>query len=280
MKGIIGGSSTTVEIYSTQEKIVFHSTLGDVTSELASVSTNKDLLSPSGSFSLNLVMREDANKRTWFDKVHPYDFVVIKFKGILDEKEKVVMRGLVDIVTKSETFEGGIPSRAIIVSGRDLGCLFTDLSIYYMPELGQKQAIESELKVLAWKVNVEMIGNVKDIFKFLMEHFIQSININVGTEGAKIPLITYLDHEEEALFPTHKTNLFFLMSYEGAWWNAFTEYQDKPFHELFIYDDDDKAYLIMRPANLKDANRKLTKVVEDLRKSNYILYPKIGRAHV
>lgn len=252
-----GSPQVQVIITSTDITRVITAFLGDSTSELLTVSTNKDMISPYGTFQLVFVPRKDRLNDTWFDKVQVFDFVEIKFKGIKDSELTTVMRGLVDSVTKSESWESGVPQRSITVAGRDLGCLMTDFQIYYLPELGLKQAVASELKILSWdimKKKPNLITDADETFEILFSHWFEQLDLIVGITTEKPKTIqSYLAWTIETFWPNSKTNLFFLLSYEGPWWNAFSTYLDKPFHELFIYDDKDFSRLILRPSRLKDA---------------------------
>lgn len=274
MKVLTGASNVTVTIWSTDSKRVIGTTMGDATSDILSVTTTKDLTTPAGSFQIQLVPRLDASGETWFDKIHAWDFVEVKFKGIKDEKEKVVMRGLVDSIEKSEDYQAGVPNRKITVSGRDLGSLLTDFLIYYIPELGKQEAIRSMLKVLAWEVNPKLMCNAKEAFEFMCRYWFDQMDlfIQIGHQEQKIT--SFINTSAESFYPRNLTSMLFLLSYEGPWWNAFEEYRDKPFHELFIYDDDKYSWFILRPSRLKDAQGSLPPVVDGLINSGYTwMYP-------
>lgn len=274
METFSGSSKVTVKIWSTNTKTVISSTMGDAESEILTVSTSKDLVQPAGSFQITLVPRTDPQGRTWFDKIHPFDFVEISFKGIKDEKEFVVMRGLIDFVSKSEGYEGGTPNRQISVNGRDLGCLLTDFQIYYMPELGRQEAVRAQMKVLAWEVDPKLIVNAKEAFEFLWRYWFQHIDLTVQAKPAPLRISQYLMQSAESFIPGNYTSLFFLMQYQGSWLGAFQQFQDKPFHEFFLYDDEKTSWLIFRPARLKDARGNYAPVVEEIRQKGYSwMYP-------
>lgn len=318
---LIGTPKVTVIFYSTNEVFILSGVLGDPNSDILSVSTNKDMSSPAGSFSINLVARKDKDGKTWFDKIGLFDFVEIKFKGIkIGESEKIVMRGLVDSVSKSETYDA-IPVRTITVSGRDLGCLLTDFQIYVIPEMGSEEAVRAKLGVLAWKAvkryttewkkgesllakgggswgggagggdysswatvtttAPDLAGtpmNAKEVFNFLVENWLDEIDLTIGGvtlgESQKLSSLgNFINYDAESFYPGNKTNILFLISYLGSWWGAFQEYQDKPFHELFMYDDENLSWLILRPSRLKDAGGKLQQVARTLENDRSWMYP-------
>jgi hypothetical protein len=273
MKTLVGASTATVTIQSTAFKAVLGTTLGDPNSEILSISSTKDISQPSGSFQIELVPRLDSSK-TWFDKLGVWDYVEIRFKGVKDDKEKLVMRGFIDSISKQENFEPTEPVRKIIISGRDLGCLLTDFSLYYVPEWGKNEAIRSYLKVLAWAIDRTKIlsCNAQEAFEFLMDEFLSQMDLMIAGISNYKYIEELIDYHAECFWPTMRTNLLFLMTYEGAWWNAFQEYQDKPFHELFTYDTEEDTKFILRPSRLKDAKGNFAPVVEKL-KSDEIMYP-------
>lgn len=223
--------------------------LGDPNSDILSITTQKSLSAPSGTFSITFVPKLDMDSRTWFSKLDAFDYVEIEFQGMDDPESRIVMRGMIDSVNKSEDYSSGQPRRSIVISGRDLGSLLENHSIYYIPEIGKQEAMESYLKVLAWKKFFPVAVNAVEAFEFILDRFEESINVKYN----KISLTERLGFTAASTFDDDRSNLFHLMGYEGPYWNAFQQYQDKPFHEIFVYDAPGKAWLVMRPARLKDA---------------------------
>ncbi len=244
-----GVPEVTIKIYCDDMKYQIKSELGDYNSDLLSVTTNKSLASPSGTFSITFVPRLDNNSRTWFNKLDAFDYVEIAFKGIEDSDSQVVMRGIIDSVNKSEDYSSGQPRRSIVVSGRDLGSLLESQQIYYIPEIGKQEAMQSYLKVLAWKKFFPVSVNAYEAFKFISERLEECIKVSYNN----IELSKRFGFTAASMFDDDRSNLFHLMGYEGPFWNAYQQYQDKPFHEIFVYDAPDKAWLVMRPSRFKDA---------------------------
>jgi len=274
---LVGAPTTKVIITSTERKTTLSATLGDTEPQLLSVSTNKTLNQPSGSFQISLTPEKDANGLTWFDKVNVWDFVEIYFKGILDKSEVTVMRGLIDSIAYSESFGSGAPQRNITLSGRDLGCLLTDFQIYIIPELGPKAAAMAELGGPIWFKAVQeefLYGNSYEIFKWLAEILFTEIDLQISTEERE-HITTYFAWDAASFFPDMQTSMSFLASWQGTWWNTFSQIQDQPFHELFIYDADELSYFIMRPTRLKDCygnyHESVDSLIKDKSKSH--MYP-------
>jgi hypothetical protein len=270
-----GSPASRVTIYTDDRKFRVTSALGQYDSEILAINTNKDLGNPAGTFNILFVPKKDSSNFTWFDKIDAYDYAQIEFKGINDPDFRVVMRGLIDTVNFSESWEGGTPQRSITVSGRDLGCLLTDHQIYYIPELSKEAALEGMLTYMAWKNFIPGPVNAYGAFKVIWERFQHGLDLSLG--GGQIK--QKFDFFAAQSFENDKTNLWHLKGYEGPYWNAFAQYQDKPFHELFVYDDfldesnGGKSWLILRPVRFKDARGTYHNSVTDYL-GNPILYPK------
>ena len=284
-----GSPAARVTILTDQMKFRITSELGDSNSDILSISTNKDMGSPAGSFNIVFTPNKDKNNYTWFDKLDAYDYVQIEFKGINDDDFKVIMRGLIDNVSSSESWEGGTPQRSITVNGRDFGCLLTDHQIYYIPEMGENEALEGLLTYIAWKNFIPGPVNAATAFTVIWERFKEGLDLEVGGGPAKYTIEGENETKSEQVkqkfgrdaaqtFPDDVTNLWHLKGYEGSYWNAFAQYQDKPFHELFVYDSpngDDLngvSWLVLRPSRLKDAKGNYHKSVTD-NLENKQLYP-------
>ena len=255
----IGTPKISIKIFQEERTINIQSDLGDENSEIKAVTTSKDIATPTGTFSITFVP-----KQKWFTNIHVFDFVEIQMAGA-GEKLKIVMRGLVDSVNKTESWEGE-PQRQITVSGRDLGCLLTDFKVFYIPALAPIEALK--MKIMPWSESSQKTGDVGMIFDYIWEKLGKYIDLKYGANKKWTQL---LDHGASSMFPQDDdTGIFYLLGYEGDFWGAFCKFLDKPFHELFIYDAPDKSYLIMRPSRLKDAQGNLSKSVTDVMKKGAI----------
>jgi len=271
---LVGASEVSIGFESTQAKYRVSARLGEANSDIISVTTSKDLTSPSGSFQIQLVSRLDSNKQTWFDKLSVLDFAEIRFRGIKDDDMKTVMRGLIDRIEMSEDYEGGVPRRLIVVTGRDLGCLLTDFQFYFIPALREQQqyAIKPGYGLIYYKAaekGIEYAANIEDIYKFLIELWQCEVDFEVGQLGH---ILGYTKWDSAALYPQFRTTLQFIYEYYGAFWNAFAQFQDHPFHELFVYDDDNFSWFILRPSRYKDAKGNYHPRVKELLDRSH-MYP-------
>ena len=264
-----GSPTSKVTIYTDEMKFNFVSAIGDSNSDILSKITNKSLMNPAGSFTITFVPNLDSKGRTWFNKLDAHDYVEIEFNGINNTESKVVMRGLIDSVTKQESFENNEPQRTITINGSDLGSLLTKHNIYYIPEMGQDDALAAILTVLAWKRDFPVSVDAAGAFDFISDRFKECVDVTFNG----VPLRTKLGFAADSMYPEDKTNLFHLMGYEGTFWNSFQQYLDKPFHELFVYDGLDMSWLVLRPSRLKDAKGNYHKSVETFLQDS-IFYPK------
>ena len=267
-----GNSQFNVKIKSTRYRYSITGTVGDQ-SDILSITTSKDLGNPAGTFQITFTAKEDSEKRTWFDKIYPFDYVEIRLKGIVDTQLKIVMRGLVDVVEYSEDFSAGVPVRSVVVSGRDLGCLLTDFHVYCKPALGGQEAAKKIIGgPLIWEAIKKgvLIGNVEDIFRFIIDLWKKQVRLEIE-DGRYV--VDFLKWDVFPFFKANITSSFYLSDYEGPWWNAISNYQDKPFHEIFLYDTEDNTWLILRPSRLKDAQGNYPTVVNYLLDQKAHMYP-------
>ena len=252
---IVGASEVSITIKSTRYITKITANEGEENSDLISVSTSKDLESPAGSFQIVLVPKKTLGE-TWFDRVKVFDFVEISFKGMKDPEKKVIMRGLVDTIQLSESYESGIPQRTVQITGRDLGSLLLDFEIYLIPVIKEQQeAAMQGMGLLFMEATKRGLveAPVADLYNFLMQFFKDNyLDITILGDYEK-KLKDYLQTKAKAFFTNLKTGAMYFKEHYGKWYNIFKQFQDPPFHELFVYDTDSYSWLILRPSRYKDA---------------------------
>lgn len=249
--------------------------IGEADSSVIVVSTNKDLNSPSGNFTIVIAPKTDKEKRTWFEMLEVFDYVEIRMKGINDDEEKIIMRGLIDSISKSEDYSSGQPNISITVSGRDLSCLLTDFGVYYLHTVSPEDAVKNVIGMLGWNSRegvAPLTMNSKSVFEFILNKWETCIDIRLNQAGTEWDILTLIKNKSESMFPQAETDLMSVNGFEGSFWNLFSMYQDKPFHELIWYDHDDYSYLVLRPTKYKDSNGSVHPRVKDLI-DDEILYP-------
>lgn len=259
METKIGSPIATVNIWTDDVKYQMTGVLGDPNSDILSISTNKDIRNPEGSFTIVFVPKilNDKNE-TWFDKLDVFDYVEICLQGIDDvstgiKNEFIVMRGLIDSVAKSESWEGGVPRRQITISGRDLGALLTSLNVYFIEEIDPASSLLKTLIPLRANINVAlpMKCTATDAVGFIMKQFKEAVQLRLGQQFP-INIGDKIQYSARGMYPDDECFLFYLCNYDDNYWNALLKYEDKPFHEIFIYDAPDSSWVILRPSRLKD----------------------------
>ncbi len=267
---VIGASNFEISLFTDEETYKFISSGDNPNPDVLSINTSKDILNPSGTWSVEFTPKKDSNGLTWFDKINVFSYIEIKFKGIKDEDKKMVMRGVVDRIDKEETFTAGFPERRIRLSGRDLGALLTDLQVYYIPEIDPEAYI---LGMMDWSQDCdpEMVINAQGVFDIFGTKFKEMLYIKVG-KNKDINLKYLFDIRAKSFNANATTTWTHLINQQGPWWNFFSEYQDKPLHELFIYDDDLYTRFILRPSRYKDITGSYHKSVKDSL-NDKVMYP-------
>lgn len=270
MKYILGASKFLVSLFTDKETYQIASFGMNPNPDILSITTNKDLASGAGTWSIEFTPKKDRNGLTWFDKIDIFSYVEIQFKGIKDSEQKMVMRGIVDRISIAESFTAGVPNRRIILEGRDLGGLLQDIGVYWIPEI---DPVAYEIGMLNWKEIAEKNPgvelNIEEVFDMFKTQFLKAMDLNVGKDG-KIKIKDKFDLRAKSFNPDAKTTWIHLIKEQGPWWDFFSYYQDKPFNELFLYDDDLNTRFICRPSRLKDASGKYHKSVDITDK---IMYP-------
>ena len=212
------------------------------TSDLIEVKTDKSISAerPAGAFEIRLVNRKDDDRgRTWMDKVHPQDVVVIQMMNHQGTTGKhgagemhTVMIGLVDTITESTGISSrGVPQRQIVVRGRDMGKLFTHGIVTYWNFLGATTLGAQEF-IVAAKLNDTPDQVIERLLKDIYQRF---LHISLVVHGESKEFWDYLGYQllsygAELPFGLDKN---FLMS-EGTFWSFFVKAASLPFHELFI----------------------------------------------
>ena len=270
----VGAPTLTVNFYTRDKVYELHSKIGDPNTAILSVTTSKDLGSPAGSFTIAMVPESDERGKTWKDKLEVFDYVEIFMKGIDDPSERIIMRGLIDTISMEEDYSGDVPTRNITLSGRDLGALFVDFSVWYSPLLDAKAALG---KMATWIKEKRPQGySAEELFKEFFDHMTNLFELTVGkptysgttgwghsinartqrnvvvSPSSTVNLSAKIERKIKAFFPELRTTYLQFNQFEGSYWNLFQNYQDKPFHEMFVWDADDTTKFVFRPARLKD----------------------------
>lgn len=275
----VGSPTAKVVMYTDDKKYQIVGDIGDPDSDILSISTQKDITSSAGTFTIMLVPRGDSKGKTWFDKLDAYDYVEIYLQGITDPgdircsnlKDNFIMRGLIDSVQKSESYEGGKPQRSITINGRDFGGLLTDIKEYFTPELDPEGTFVKRLfplGALALRNMIPIKCTADSAFSYIMTAFKQATKMRLGLgSNVTIDLGDLIKGAAQSMYPNEEASIWFLNSFEDTYWNAFSKFEDNPFHELFIYDSLEYSWLILRPSRLKDALGNYSSQVKEIMQS-------------
>lgn len=217
-------------VYSTQ----FSS--NNPSNDLMSVTTNKSLSAPAGTFSITLKGHD------WYYRLKPNDMVVISM-GNPPEKLVTQMVGLIDTVSKHRKIgqNGGIDKTTTIV-GRDFGKVFLKAFIKWFPQFDENEFPIEELggmgaflKMLQFftKESYQISSPAIFIRNVITDILASLINFELKYNNTTVTL------KELIRFRLGKSSniLEFVTSmsdFEGALWNALESIQNKPFYELFI----------------------------------------------
>ncbi len=214
----------------------------DPSNYLISVSTNKTLSAPTGSWSVDLL---DNNKLLWYKKINPQDLVVIKMGNKFGELD-TIMVGLVDEIRRKRSVgsKGELSVRTTI-SGRDFGKVlvkaqlkwfpqFRDGTPFPIPELLQdafagmmKTWFETPGGTPAELTELAIVGAVYNLMGFKIKYW----------KDKKEPVDATI--KEIFRFRLQKADLIqpfrdYLDEFEGSAWNYMNGFQHDPFYELFL----------------------------------------------
>lgn len=235
-----------VEIFGETEAFTLEGAIGigrNPTSDLISVKTDKRLSheSPAGSFEVTLVRSRDAQGRSWADKVHPQDTVVIQmanYRGQIDPATHAgelhtVMIGFVDGVSDEMVLSSsGKLQRAIRIRGRDAGKLFVHGMVTYWSFLGATIVGAAEFIDLA-KLN----GQPNVVMRRMLEAIYQRmLHLRMRVNGSTVDFWDLLAFRLESYggveIPAGLDYQF--TGGEGSYWSFFVKLASPPFHELWI----------------------------------------------
>jgi len=222
----------------------------DPTNQVISVSTQKTLSAPAGSFSIQLVGDE------WIEKLKPNDLVVISmgYKGITEKASALntIMVGLIDSVRLFRTVGDGQPMVNTTITGRDFGKIFLKAMLRFYPEIGnasnrkgQKFFLTEEgwITLLGFFTNENIMKGtpaviLDNIIRLVLQKIVD-VRWTVWDETKKIPTPKKVNIGNILRYSLGKVDMFMPMilaadQFEGPLWNLMERASIKPFTELFI----------------------------------------------
>lgn len=221
------------------------------------VRTSKSVREAAGTFSLTLNDRPVRGSSV-YSLIEPMDIVEIRFaRGPVARPADlpVVMRGLVSVVSRSETIEGGQPQRAVQVAGHDFGKILQMLRIYYLPGSVVGEVWLDQFKFFR---QYNMDAKIKPAAAFLDEVVSNVINpylqkVVAITQGrglsVAVPKAFVADSSIAGLVSPVGVAAF----HGGSVYDLLTRFLDVgPFNELFVEDRGDTVAVVCRPAPWRD----------------------------
>lgn len=233
-----------VSFHSEEKLYTFDRTVSsekDPTSVLMSVSTNKSLKSPAGSF--NITLAGDA----FYRKIKPQDLVVIEM-GRPPETMNTVMICLVDEVrrTRSMGTKNQVEIRTAI-NGRDFGKVLLTAVVKWLPMFGTDEfPVESlsgaEAQLFQMLRFYTEVGHQQGSPAMIIDqairgvlHSIMNFTVKYWKDGQLVDATL----EDIFRFRLGRTNAIFdlwtsMGDFEGPLWNFMSSVENKPFFELFL----------------------------------------------
>jgi len=234
-----------VTLYTREDEI-------DLTPWVKTLSVNKTLADPSGSFEISMLPATDRKPvLSWYYRVSPMDYIEIGFTRNYEDIEiPIVMRGFVDNVSRSAMVDNnGSPNRGYTISGRDFGKILEISRIYYLKELS------SDLRLMALpghekfkeKYGVQLTGKPTGIIKDILS-VAQDQLTEIQELIPRVPSIDYL----ASTTILGSVNQFCLTQDDGSVWDLLRYFDNAPWNELFIMDLSTGPTLVFRETPWKD----------------------------
>lgn len=245
----------------------------------SSITTNKDIRQPAGTFSLTFADRPSvtgqnmgpvlstAGLESVYGLVEPMDIVEIRIwngKGICPSPLPIKMRGFVtEIVRGRQIGADGKPLRTVTVSGQDYGKVLQAYQILYLPSYSGSKPLLSGFNFF------EQFGGIAQ-------------NTITGSQFIDMLLKQLINPQLDTLIPTHspmprvimadpQTEAMLNNSYmhqEGSVYDLMRSLLDiGHWNEFFVEDREDGVHLVWRPCPYFDLTTKTT--TQDLTRPVY-----------
>ena len=234
----------------------------DITGSLFSWSRTKSLTQAPGTFSIQLVPRENSKGQTWSDLIQAQDIIEIRASKNgkrINGNLPIIMRGFVDAPAKSTQFgqSGGPTEPRITITGRDYTKLFLEWQILYLFTQNTLKKGGNLADIAAQAAGFGLFANYRlPIFGASLNAYMATAFdhiINPVQEGLrKHPYHEFPELVPRFTFPDYKVNSFNVASYTGSYWNLFQYISSPPFGELFIIDEEESPVLIGRATAYQD----------------------------
>ncbi len=246
------------------------------TRDVLSITTNKQMGSPVGTFQITLTGARGADGMDWYDRLDQNNLVVIKM-GRPPEILATVMVGLIDEVRRTKIMgANGQPERGVLVRGSDFAKPLTKAMLVFYPSLALDPTISQDsffptsggfVPMLDFFTGADLIqGRPEEMIQQAIVRILYRImNMNFSYwESAKGMKTIHLSNVLRYLLTSTPDVVPFMMTmldYEGAFWNFVERVNIAPFNEMFV---DTRGFL-------PDGTKEYMQMVPNLAKSSY--YP-------
>lgn len=230
----------------------------DIHDDILAFQTHKDMVGPTGNWTIQLTSKRDSYGRTWAKRIRPGDYVELHGSRTAPpgsssstsgdaSGQTIVMRGFVDgsaeDIAVSET---GNVQRRVFIRGRDYGKVLQKRQLIYAEELNplaqsdllQKFIITSRLRMPSADMLIpptEFLGRIIDIL-------VVDPTIGALQPSSKVPRL-----QGRTDIPDNDTVFLMILSPNtGSIWNLLSSFEGDPWNELFLRDDDDAPRLYWR----------------------------------
>jgi len=205
--------------------------------EILQVTTENDLLTDAGKFSIYLIAR-----RRWDKILAANDLIVIRMKQnpMDDDKKSIVMYGLLDDVRPQTAIANDEIKRGVVITGRTFAKVLLNFEIGVVQDGGE---IGNHLGWLRGKINFAAQSSAS-IVRQLYDQFVVKYADYTFHNGTKLTDLIKLDlssREGEQLLGEMS-----FINYQGNMHNFFKEVIDEPFNQMFWEVKNGEPTLIVR----------------------------------
>ena len=248
---IVGRREGQAERYaSAQREIDLTPYLGDG----GAVRVSKDLVSPSGAFTISFGDQMDAaTKDSLAAFIEPMDIIEIRAGHGYPTPSPLplIMRGFVTAVNRQRKM-GDAPSHTVMIQGHDAGKIWTIHR--FILEIAYQHPQALALFGLATTIGLSLSTYTVGAFVKAMTEQVINPKIDVmaafsGQNGQRVRKFTTdrITATQGNIIPAQYGNL-----QPGPFWSIIDHFADRPWNELFVEDEEAGPAMVLRPAPYKD----------------------------
>ncbi|MGF6936958.1 hypothetical protein OKW41_006120 [Paraburkholderia sp. UCT70] len=227
---------------------------------------SKSVREPAGGFSLTVADKpytQGGSLESLYGLIEPQDFIEIRMRHNVPSastgnptKPPILMRGFVSEISRNQAIgNDGRPQRTVTIAGQDMGKLWQIMQIKYMPGYVVGENYLSSFKLFE-RFGVGFVTTLKaaDFVAQVVQKIINPFLGSLMPTNSPNPTAFKTD-----ISVAHGTvDVGGVQNQEGTIYGLLSSFGDVgAWNELFIEDREDGAYVVYRPAPLKDLNGNL-----------------------